>query len=161
MDYRWIGIRNQFMNQLVLSCPELRILHFQQCCKLPDAALVKLTNLPFLEELNISECSSLTHRGVGSLKRAPCLRKLIMRALPLVKDSGLYGLRKSQSIAELDVSGCDSISINGLEAVVRIPTLDTLRAQDLSFLHPGKIRILQKRAASLRLRIHWGDQWSE
>eukprot|EP00210_Caulerpa_lentillifera_P008670 g8269.t1 len=158
---KWNGIKNPFVNQLVQSCPELRILHLQQCSKLSDPALVKLSTLPFLEELNISECSLLTHRGVGSLKRAPCLRKLSMRALPLVRNTGLYGLKGSNSITELDVSGCDSISISGLEALVLMPCLEILRAQDLSFLCPGRVRTLHRKAASLKLRIFWGDQWSE
>lgn len=134
----------------------------QQCPNLVDNALIKVTQLPCLEELDISGSALLTQKGVGGLKRAALLKRLIMRDLPKVQDSGLYGLKGSKTIAEIDVSGCESITMSGLTALVLMHSLESLTANNLAYLCNGCARwSLQRKAANMKLRVYWGDQASE
>lgn len=145
----------------MLSCSQLKVLHLQQCPNLVDNALIKVTQLPYLEELDISGSVLITHKGVGGLKRAVLLKRLIMRDLPKVQDSGLYGLRGSKTIAEIDVSGCKSITMSGLTALVLMHSLEALTGHHLSYLCNGYARSLQRKAANMKLRVYWGNQASE
>jgi len=100
---------------------KLILLNLWGCHNLTDAAASRMTNLPHLRSLCVSECHRLTDRFVlGITQSLPQLLHLQLRYLRRITDASLESIASRMTgLYSLDVSFCTKLTIGGLAQLVR------------------------------------------
>ncbi|CAH9099898.1 unnamed protein product [Cuscuta europaea] len=131
-----------------IGFPNLRVLSIKGACRIMDSALTSIVaSAPFLQSINLGQCSLLTHRcieiisnslggllkelyineclminvmsAIPAFKKLKCLEVLSVARIQTVCDKFVFEIMEGfgQNLKELDLCDCDNLTDSSMKAI--------------------------------------------
>jgi hypothetical protein len=150
-----VGVKGLDLNdQAVLRISELSFLEeldLSGCETLTDRAVVELRKLTRLHTLDLSFCNLITDRSVIALAGLPALRWLSLNWCYGITDAALRELALCASLEALSLWGCEEVTDFGVEALSRLPRLKQLELPEFAEITDIGLNKLSVNAAGLEI----------
>jgi len=115
-----IGVNDDFIHQLCISCRTITKLSLQRCQMVTDASLCSIADFLWIEKLDISYCTKITDPAIETISLVcNAIRILNLRRLHKITPECLFGLvRNCRDLQELDIRDCrliDSVAVENMK----------------------------------------------
>lgn len=100
-----------------LNFPFLQILNINQCSRITDYGLTSLLKFEQLHQLYLAQCPLITDKGLMELAKITQLQTLVLKGCHNITDAGLLALKNSACLTELIVLDCNQISNSYLSKI--------------------------------------------
>jgi F-box/leucine-rich repeat protein 2/20 len=109
-----IGFTHKGLVVLIQSCP-IRVLMLNGANFLDDEGLKALSSAPFLETLELVDCTAITDAGMRFITHTPRLSNLTFRCCDNLTDVGVAELVHAHKLESLIVEGCRQVSLEAVQ----------------------------------------------
>jgi hypothetical protein len=146
----WRVIGGSDVEGVLKACIDEHAAGLQVDKRVSDADVLEIAAaMPWLQELSLTGCASLTEEGVDHVRRLRRLRYLDLSRCGGVTDTSLEAVTMLSRLIELTLAECESVTAKGLEHVGQVPGLQNLvltgcmGIDDASLVHVAKLRHLR------------------
>jgi F-box/leucine-rich repeat protein 2/20 len=114
-----IGFTQKGLVVLIQSCP-IRVLMLNGANFLDDEGMKALSSAPFLETLELVDCTAVTDSGMHFITHTPRLSNLTLRCCHSVTDVGVSELVQGHKFESLIIEGCPQVSLEAVQGAAGV-----------------------------------------
>jgi hypothetical protein len=143
-----IGLNDEAVIALT-QIPSLTELDLSGCDQVTDVSVSRLKKINGLEILDLSFCNQISDASLVQLAELENLRSLNLNWCYAVTDGGLSALAKCSSLQSLSLWGCEEVTDLGVTALAKLPILRSLDLPEFASITDASLIMLSDKAQSL------------